>query len=297
MLKASRFFLFFLSFTIPFSPLAHDNSEQQLASDTANIVNLVVPGGSDSKTVRNPFVAELLMLIFEKNQKTVSIEYVQQRLLQGRALKELADNNLINLTWSATTREREQQLAAIKIPIYQGLIGWRVLMIHPDSQIKFAQDSSLHALKSLLGVQQFDWPDYKVLTSNGFTVEGNIDFLTMSKTLQDKLIDYFPRSVLEIGRELDLPRNEGLIAEKHLLFKYPSAYYFFVNKNDKKLHQLIEQGFKLAIADGSYQRLFGRYFNKQLRQLALSQRRVVELTNPTVDRNSFATNPNYWYKP
>jgi len=253
-----------------------------LVSDLAlgKTQTLVIPGNAQGKAIRNAYVDELLHLIFKKQGLELDIEYNRESMSQGRALKELAEGDVIDLNWSVTTREREQKLLPIRIPIYQGLVGWRVFFIHRQKEQMFKQVMQAKDLRPLLAVQRFDWPDYRVLLANNLTVEGNISYDNMYKSVASGLADYFPRSVLEIVREKKSRNSRALMIEPSLLVKYPSAYYFFVNKNNKALASLIETGFNQAIADGSFERLFQRYHGEHLKLLNLEKRRVIELQNP-----------------
>jgi hypothetical protein len=245
---------------------------------------LVIPGKLQGNEIRNPYIDELLRLIFTKLEIDLTIDYSAEGLTQGRAMKALSDGKLVNLNWSVTTIEREQQLLPIRIPIYKGLIGWRVFFIRSDEQDKFSQVKTINDLQRFLAVQRFDWPDYKILLANNLNVEGNISFNSMYDAINSGLADYYPRSILEIIGESNndtLKLNKkGLGIERSLLIKYPSAHYFFVNSKDVILAKTIEKGFKIAIADGSYERLFLRYYGENLKKLELDKRRTLELNNP-----------------
>ena len=243
---------------------------------------LMIPGKLQGKEIRNPYIHELLQLIFSKLDIDLTIEYSPEGLTQGRALKALSEGKLINLNWSVTTKEREQQLLPIRIPIYKGLIGWRVFYIRKEEQELFSQVDNVDDLKNLVAIQRFDWPDYKILLANDLNVEGNIAFNRMHDAVISGLADYYPRSILEVIGESNnyKLKNKGLSIERSLLIKYPSAHNFFVNTKDVMLAKTIEKGFKAAMEDGSFERLFLRYYSENIRKLELDKRRTFELKNP-----------------
>ena len=243
---------------------------------------LMIPGKLQGKEIRNPYIHELLQLIFSKLDIDLTIDYSPEGLTQGRALKALADGDLINLNWSVTTKEREQQLLPIRIPIYKGLIGWRVFYIRTGEQDLFSQVNNVKDLQQFLAIQRFDWPDYKILLANDLKVEGNIAFNRMHDAVISGLADFYPRSILEIvGESNNYNLNsKGLSIERSLLIKYPSEHYFFVNTKDIALAKTIEKGFKMAIKDGSFELLFLRYYGENLKKLELDKRRTFELKNP-----------------
>lgn len=240
-------------------------------------MHLVIPGPSTPFKVRNPFIEKLLKLIFAKQNIDLTLEYAKENISQGRALKELNNNGVIDLTWSVTTHEREQALTPVRIPLYQGFIGWRVFIIRKDNQTMFDNVTSLNELGKLLAIQRFDWPDHQVFIDNNLDVDGSLPFAQMYKAIENGLADYFPRSVLEVTRELNSVKSKQLTVEKSLLLKYPSSYYFFVGKNNNKLAETIKKGFELVLADGSYQLLFQECFGSALKALNLTQRKVLYL--------------------
>lgn len=246
---------------------------------TAHVVHLVVPGPSAPFKERNPFVEQLITLIFAKQNITAELSYAPDNITQGRALKSLSDDDIINLTWSVTTAEREALLLPIRIPLYQGFMGWRVFIIDKNNQQAFSHITSISDLSGKVAVQRFDWPDYQILLENNLPVEGNLPFTQMFKAIESGLVDYFPRSILEVTRELASVESEVLAIEQSLLLKYPSWCYFFVGKNNPELAKQIAKGFKLALADGSYQLLFQQHFGQAIAALHIEKRKVLHLQN------------------
>lgn len=268
------------------------------AQQTDNVVlqpiDIVIPGPLDGNRVRNPFVEDLLRLVFSKQGYDLNIVYFKRNYNQARALKELSQGINIDLNWSTTSIEREQELRAIRFPLYRGLIGWRVAFIRHDDQTRFSDISSAQDLREFIAVQRFDWTDFDVFRENDLPIEGNFSFKTMSKAVASGLADYFPRSVLEINNESIQSRNKDLVVEKTLLIKYPSAYYFFVNKENEELAITVESGLKKAFADGSYQVLFNRHFGNTLGLLKLDERKIIELTNSTFPDSEKVE--QFWFK-
>lgn len=265
-------------FFTTFSSLAHSSNASN-HEDNTNRVDLVISAPPQGKKSRNPFIEELLSQIFTTQNLTLNLIYHQQPLGQNRAVKQLSNDVDIDLNWSVTNVYREEKLRAIKIPIYQGYIGWRVLFIRPDAIEKFNQVKTINDLKNYTAVQRFDWADYEILKDNLLPVEGNLSFVNHSKAVLDGLVDYFPRSVLEAESEITETRNQQLIIEPNLVLKYPSAHYFFVNKNNSALASVIEKGFQALIANGDYQALFNQYFGASLKKLNLENRTVIHLKN------------------
>lgn len=109
----------------------------------AKTVQLVIPGPSAPFKVRNPFIEDLLHMIFAKQGLSLDLQYASEQLTQGRALRELNNDGIIDITWSVSTKERELSLNAIEIPLYQGFIGWRVFIINKEKQTAFSNVKNL----------------------------------------------------------------------------------------------------------------------------------------------------------
>lgn len=276
-----RYFSLIVLLYLPFTSAENISVESSGAEkiSAAKSVRLIIPGPTAPFKVRNPFIEQLLDIIFLKQNLTLDLVYAKEHITQGRALKELNNDAVIDLTWSVTTSAREQSLTPIRIPLYQGLIGWRVFIINKHQQEKFDEINNLAALGEMLAIQRFDWPDYQVFIENNLNVDGNLAFSQMYKAIENGLADYFPRSVLEVTRELKSINSNKLAIEKSVLLKYPSSYYFFVGKQNSELAKTIKKGFELALADGSYQRLFQQHFGKTLAALKLDDRKVFHLSS------------------
>ncbi len=249
------------------------------AASAPTSVRIIIPGPSAPFTARNPFIEQLLVMIFAKQNLALKLVYAPENITQGRALKELNNHDVLDLTWSVTTKEREQSLIPIRVPIYQGFIGWRVFVINKSNQEKFSDVDNVEKLSELLAIQRFDWPDYQIFLENNLMVDGSLPFSQMYKAIESGLADYFPRSVLEVTRELNELNSDKLTIEQTLLLKYPSSYYFFVGKNNTELAECIEKGFEIVLADGSYHLLFQQHFGQALDILNLNKRKILYLSS------------------
>jgi ABC-type amino acid transport substrate-binding protein len=200
-----------------------------------------------------------------------------QRMQQDRAFKEL-ESDKIHIAWSATSLEREEKTLPIRIPIYKGLIGWRLALVRKVDIHRFKDVTNLEQLKQFSAGQGHDWPDTQILRANGVKVIGSPTYDGLFKMLELKRFDYFPRSIAEIKAEAD--QNPELAIDPHIVLHYPMAFYYFVNKNNQKLANAINQGLEIAIADGSFDQLFAQYYRATMAQAKLEKRTVIELTNP-----------------
>ncbi|TMN32503.1 hypothetical protein CWB95_23650, partial [Pseudoalteromonas piscicida] len=90
------------------------------------------------------------------------------------------------LELSMTIAALEQIAIPIKVHLYNGLIGKRVLIVHTYIYPAIKAIRSLTELKRFTAVQGHDWPDTKILSYNGLKVRPISDDQPMFNMIADK---------------------------------------------------------------------------------------------------------------
>jgi len=229
---------------------------------------------------RNQYPIRLLETALQKAGGQYRAAETPLRMQQGRAMSLLQHGQVIDVVWAMTSIEAEANLLPIRIPIFKGLISWRLLLINQRQAEKFKQIASADALKRMVAGQGHDWPGTPILRANGYRVHGSSDYGSLFHMLKQNRIDFFPRSIVEIWAEAETHRKDGIIVEPTILLRYPSAFYFFVNKNNTKLAAELTAGLEMMIQDGTFDRLFHAYYDEAISKAALKTRTVFELDNP-----------------
>lgn len=246
---------------------------------------------------RGHYPIELLKLALAKSGQDYRATPSKYNLSQFRTLRHLQLDKGIDVVWTLSSPEREEELLPIRIPIDRGLIGWRLLLITASDAQTFAQLDNPEQLKSLRAGQGHDWPDYPILRDNDFKVSGSASYDGLFHMLKRGHIRYFPRSLTEIQPELDSHPDMNLaIAPKWVLY-YPAPLYFFVRKDNVQLATAIEQGLELAIRDGSMRTLFTQHFAATIANAQLQQRHIVQLTNPLLTAETPLARSDLWFSP
>lgn len=246
---------------------------------------------------RGHYPIALLHLALEKSGQAYQAHPSETELSQFRTLRQLEVGAGIDVVWTMSSPEREQQLRPIRIPIDRGLIGWRLLLIRQQDQQNFFQLSQAGQLKQLKTIQGLDWPDYNILKSNGFRVSSSASYQGMFTMLHAGRIDYFPRSVTELPAEIAAHPGLNFMAAPKWVLHYPAVLYFFVNKHNTALAQAIEQGLRLAIADGSMRQLFLHHFGEAITKANLTERTVLQLHNPLLTPQTPLQDSSLWFNP
>ena len=265
------------------------------ASATARTV--VYPRAESASDERDRYPVQLLALALREAHSAYELKPHPVFMLQVRAMREVEQGSGLDIVWTMTSKEREQALLPIRIPIDRGLLGWRLLLVEPAASAKFAQVTSLQQLKALRCGQGADWPDTTILRDAGLAVDESARYGDLFQKLAAGRIDYFPRSVQEIWGELDNHRAEGFVIEPTLALHYPTAMYFFVNKQRTDLAADIRKGLEAALRDGSFQALFMQHFGDVLKRSKLDRRRVLEMRNPLLPPETPLGDARLWYRP
>lgn len=229
---------------------------------------------------RLDYPVRLLELALKKSGSEYEIRSYPRPMPQGAALTRLATGTGINVVWSMTSKEREEQLLPIRIPIDKGLFGYRIAFVRQQNRGVLSNVHGLDDLRMFTAGQGHDWPDTEILQGNGLRVATSTAYEGLFAMLQGGRFDYFPRSILEIWDEADKASKLELAVEERVVLHYPTAIYYFVNKNDIALAQVIELGLNRAMADGSFDALFYERFGDVIKRSNLRGRTSIALTNP-----------------
>lgn len=260
----------------------------------ATLVRYPLPEADGDR--RDDYPVALLALILQKAGGQMKPVPSGERWSQARTLVHLAEGRVIDVAWSMTSIAREEELLPVRIPIFKGLIGWRVALVRRGQEQIFARTRTSKDIDMLVAGQGQDWPDTEILRANGLPVVDSTSYDGLFRMLVGGRFDYFPRSVAEITAEART-RQQELSIEPNVVFRYPTAAYFFVNPRNTKLAATLRRGFEIAIADGSFDDLFNAHFGHALRALNLGGRRVIELSNPILPAGVPLQRRELWYRP
>ncbi|MGY3944381.1 type 2 periplasmic-binding domain-containing protein [Aeromonas tecta] len=249
----------------------------------------------------NEYQLKLLELALNRAEQPFKLERVELNLNQFSLQQELRKGKTINVFWMGTSSTLESFLIPVPIPLFRGLEGLRISLIHSDAQEKFNQVNSLADLKNMKAAQGVGWADNKILEHAGIpTYAGRYSNLFRLINDGDKL-DFFPRGLVEVfaeHREL-LGQYPNLVVEQHLLLRYPFAEFFFVSPTEPKLAKAIQTGLERAYADGSFMQFFrdNPRIREALASANLAQRLTIPLVNPDMTPLLRSIPAQYWDYP
>lgn len=240
---------------------------------------------------------KVLELVLSKTDVDYTIIPVSVPVLPATRVVRYLDANLFNVVVLHTDPHKEAQLIPIRVPMYRGLSGWRLLFIQKQQQEFFKNINNLEQLKTLTAGQGIEWPDIAVLRSAGLSVVTAPHRDNLFKMLNHGRIDYFPRGVFEIWNETEFAEAENIVIESNLMLHYPTAFYMFVSKSEPELAEILEKGFAAALNDGSFISIFLDQFADPIKRANFKQRNIIELDNPTLTPETPLNDKRLWFRP
>jgi len=94
-------------------------------------------------------------------------------------------------------------------------------------------------------------------------------------------------------------RLPSLCIEDHIIFYYPLPMYFWFPKTaeGRRLAARAEEGMRMMIADGTYDRIFDKYQRSKIERLRLKDRKIFSITNPNVGPETPFADKRLWFDP
>ncbi len=202
----------------------------------------------------------------------------------------------LDLMWGGFKDEYEWEMLPIRIPVLKGLLGYRIFIIREGEQSRFDKVDTLEDLQRIPLGQGLFWGDTEILKANNMNVVGVVKYENLMPMLARGRFDFYPRAVHEPFTEVKRAKKLNLAVEDNILVIYPFAMYFYVNLDNKRLATDIEQGFRRAIADGSYDTLFFNHpmIKSALEQADLKNRKVFRLQNPRLPSTVPFSDKSLW---
>jgi hypothetical protein len=237
--------------------------------------------------------ARLLKLALSKLDEPFDLDApTTQHMNEARGNIEVISGN-IDVQWVSTTAEREEKMIPIKIPLYRGILGLRLLLANQEKIVELNKVSSIKDLRKFVGGHGLHWGDLPVYDANELRVVTHVKYDHLFYMLVHNRFDYFHRGVNEIWGELEQYKEYFAIVDNVMLF-YPHPVYFFLSKQRPELASKLEKGLLLALEDGSFQQLFLEVHGEFIKKAALDKRKLIVLKNPTLPDNTPFLDTHWW---
>jgi len=263
--------------------------EEKLAENVTEVVYY-------EKDARYFYEVELLNVALENTVDEYGPYLVRPHELDlpdDRALKMLELGEL-DIGFNSVTAERERRFLPIKVPLLRGLLGYRILLIRDILEPSFAKVETLDQLIEFTAGFGSQWGDVPILRANKVKFKGFPRYETIFEMLDAGEVDYFPRGINEAWIEYDKFKDQypNIMVEENLALYYPFLRYYFVTPGKTELAERIEKGLKIAEMDGTFKKLFLKYYEDDIKRADLENRTVFILDNPTMSDREIDT--SWW---
>lgn len=232
---------------------------------------------------KESFAYEVLAKALAKSGVDYHLSVTEDTVNNAR-IRLLIKEKKISIADFGTSPEFEQEFLPLYFPIDLGLNGWRVFLIHKDSQTRFDHDMQLEQLRQMTAGQGTGWSDVVILEHAGLPVAQSPHISNLIRMLNNKRFDYFPLGANEVHSLLAQYQGYGdqLMVEQDILLIYPFGRLFFVHKDNQPLYDAVKAGLTLLFESGEFFELFRQHpshaaiFNES----HLDRRTVIRIENP-----------------
>ncbi len=241
----------------------------------------------------------LKLAIAHSDHPDYQVEEHSDDFTQARTNEEVRSGGRLDVCWASSDAQIESQLRPIRIPLFKGLLGYRIFIINKNDQGKFDKVQTLDDLKKLTVGQGRTWADGRILEANGFKVIKTNKYPSLFYMVEGGRFDGFPRGVHEPFSELEARPNLDLAVEKNLMVYYQMPFYLFVSPNNQSLAKDLETGFERAIANGDFDKVFyGEKAIQDVMQKAnMKNRKLFKLDNPLLSKETPIGRKELWFDP
>jgi len=262
---------------------------------------VVYPGYESKTDTRFNDLIEILKTALDETVPSFgpyTLEPSKSGMNEARYLQDLKSNDEVNVAWTGTSEQKEQDYIPIRIPLRKGILGFRVCLIAQDNQTGIDSIRTLADLRKATIGQGTGWGDVDIYRANGITVVTS-EYEDLFKMVAGHRFDLYPRGISEAFPEYDA-RHEAipnLGIEQHLLIYYPWPYYFFFNKSNGALAKRVETGIRMMMKDGSFDAIFKKYNSVWIEKADLKDRRIIKVVNPNLPKDTPLDDASLWFDP
>lgn len=244
------------------------------------------------------YVEGLIKVALDDENNVYRFEGANLNCTQRREMTMLEKGHS-DFMWAGTSPELEHRLIPVRVPLYKGLTGFRILLINRGDQARFSDVRSLDQLRRFKLGQGDNWVDVDILETAGFSLVTSNNIHNLFKMLDARRFDALPRGLVEPWDEVEKMPELNFAVEEELLVFYPLPAYIFVSPHRPDLAKKLEAGLLRAIEDGSFDQylLSDPRISAALERARLHERRLFRLSNPFLSDQTPLDNPDLWFDP
>ena len=258
---------------------------------------ITMPGRPDETTLPHTLLKEVM----KRNGITPSFPYedISGANLSFNRMKQDVINGKIDVFWSMSSAELEEEFHAIYIPIFRGLLGMRIPLVKQENVNMFSAVKNLDDLRKYRAGSGKSWPDTAILEHNSLPVVKTVKYQNLFPMLEGERFDYFPRGLHEPWQEINNFKELNLAVERNVLIRYTAPNYFFVAKSNPKLARQLTKMLNKLVKSGDFAKLFFKddEVKNAISKADVQNRVVFEIDNPNLSANTPTARKELWFDP
>lgn len=246
--------------------------------------------GNNTTSISEEYYLDVINSALKATESTYGpyqLVFIQEQISSERKHDLLVVGDKVNvdrLVGFPNQKGPREGLIRIGLPVLNGFMGYRILLIRAEDQPRFSRIKNLEELRKLPMGFGKGWEGH-VYKYNGFSVAEPLNMTLLLKMLAGKRYHFVPLSVIEIDDhyEIDGKQVDDLVPEQTLLIYMPLPVYFYVSPEQPVLADRLTLGLKYLQENGQLDKIFKVHFGERLKRLGLSKRTLIELSNPDDD--------------
>lgn len=269
------------------------------SAGTLDVITSMPETATDIRYEHADLVLKHLLKITEKDFGPATLKPANEPMSRDRTLEELIKGDLIHVSAEAVKAEWARDLIPIYIPVNKGLTGYRIFLISKNSQAELAKITTIEELKKLKMGSGSQWSTTKIARDAGFNIISTRKLEGLFWMLMGDRFQVLPRGVNEAPAELVSHQKlfPDMRIEETLAIYIPLPTFFFVSPKHPKLAERIRVGLNMMYADGSFDEIFYSYHMHMIEGAKLGDRKIFQLSNPTLPKEVPLSEARYWFKP
>lgn len=242
---------------------------------------------------RNHYDMALLKLALEKTRARYGDYQLEASppMNTNRAMQELVKGTYPNFIIKMSYSQDYEHSGALRgsYELDLGVIGYRVCFTRKALLPELARNKSLAQWQRYLYGLGTGWQDVAILRHNGFKVMEVVTYKNLFPMVAKGRFDLFCRGINEVSEEWPEAKQQPEMAlEPGMMLYYDLPRFFYANPKDAKGLARVEEGVRLAAADGSLLSLWKEHYLPSVQYVKPQQRQLFHLTNPVVSQLKWA---------
>ncbi|TMX42050.1 ABC transporter substrate-binding protein [Vibrio rotiferianus] len=267
-------------------------------SASAFAESLKVAGNPNDKKLHLTLIKEVV----KRSSRFDQIEFIYANTEEPAGSRIMADleNEKLDIIWTATSTDMEQRFTPVHFPIYRGMLGMRIGLIHEKNHQLLANVRNKADLQQYTICSGKTWPDTFIIDANNIKTAKSLKYPNIFEMmLAGNRCHFFARGVMEPFSEVEAHPTLPLGVDSHIMLRYRMPYMLFVKKGNTELQEHLLSIIEEIFADGTYERMF--FADKEVKMALslakLEQRTIIDLENPYLTEETKSMPQKYFFDP